>query len=63
MLLFIFSMSIRMFDVMSPNALRETKLMLRFEAKLEGAPLFDPFDDLEFLLIPLFSAFNLRIIA
>ena len=47
------SISSRTLEVMSPNAFRETKLMLLLEARLLGIARFDPLDEMEFLLIPL----------
>jgi len=39
-------------EVMSPNAFRETKLMLLLDARLLGIARFDPLEEIEFLLIP-----------
>lgn len=52
MLLLKLSDSSSIFEVISPKALRETKLTLLFEARLLGLALLDPLDEIEFLLIP-----------
>ena len=49
------SVSRSIFEVISPKALRETKLTLLFEARLLGLALLDPLDEMEFLLIPLLT--------